>query len=320
MRGYWRWALCVAFIAGCLEAAETAPADVDIEKQADGGHVEADSKQRDSAQRPPRPAPACDYMSVQDAHERSVARALEASCGSDEDCILTERFSRCIGGCSIAIPTVSLAAFEAAQAADVAPHCSVLQEAGCTLPPPTCKSVRAACIERRCAFVSDHDAGGSTECPAGTALRSPGCGTPEPTWEKGCYAGCSDDTGCAPGYTCEQTSVDPCAPKPGQTDTCAACGQLTRLCLERRPSPSECPAGTALVSPGCGTPNRRGRRGATHRAAATRIARRDIPARRRGSTRAFHSPARALAAGHAACKLACAWTRALGRSAQRSAY
>src|SRR4051812_16371203 len=41
-----------------------------------------------------------------------------------------------------------------------------------------------------------------TECPTGTALLSPGCGTPEPTWKTGCYASCravGDDTGCAPG-------------------------------------------------------------------------------------------------------------------------
>jgi hypothetical protein len=70
-------------------------------------------------------------------------------------------------------------------------------------------------------------------CAVGTTLFSPGCGAPQlPT--KGCYATCSvtgDTTSCAAGYTCQETWVDPCVPKPGETSTCDACGSLTRLCL-----------------------------------------------------------------------------------------
>lgn len=228
MTGYWRWAWCVAFFAGCPMAADVTPSDVGAERQREDGDTEPDARERDAA---PRPAPDCDSTQVQDAHERSVARALETSCRSDEDCILTERFTTCVGRCSIAIPAASLATFEAAQAADVEPHCKVLQEAGCTMPPPVCESVRAACIDRRCSSIPRDAVRGPMACPVGTTSFSPGCATPEPTWPKGCYAACSDAAVCAPGYTCQETWVDPCVPKPGETVTCAACGQLTRLCL-----------------------------------------------------------------------------------------
>lgn len=70
-------------------------------------------------------------------------------------------------------------------------------------------------------------------CASGTELFSPGCGAPQLP-AKGCYATCSatkDTASCAAGYACQETWVDPCVPKPGETITCAACGSLTRLCL-----------------------------------------------------------------------------------------
>jgi hypothetical protein len=78
----------------------------------------------------------------------------------------------------------------------------------------------------------DHD--GHSECPTGTSLIVPGCATPAPIWEKGCYASCSalgDDAVCGAGYSCQQTWIDPCVPKPGENGSCDACGLRTFLCL-----------------------------------------------------------------------------------------
>jgi hypothetical protein len=77
-----------------------------------------------------------------------------------------------------------------------------------------------------------------SKCAAGTEMVSPGCGAAKPTWEKGCYAPCKavgNDAGCAPGYTCQQTWVDPCVPKPGEGASCDACGLLSHLCLAAPP-------------------------------------------------------------------------------------
>lgn len=77
-------------------------------------------------------------------------------------------------------------------------------------------------------------AGPASECPIGTALFTPGCDIPAPTWGKGCYASCSavgDDSECPPGYACQETSVDPCVPQPGETGGCDACGQQLHLCM-----------------------------------------------------------------------------------------
>jgi len=78
---------------------------------------------------------------------------------------------------------------------------------------------------------------GPSDCPVGTALLSPGCSTPETTWETGCYASCravGDDTSCPTGYSCQETWMDPCVPEPGVEFTCEACGMLTHLCLPTR--------------------------------------------------------------------------------------
>ena len=80
----------------------------------------------------------------------------------------------------------------------------------------------------------------SSGCPSATAMLSPGCGASKPTWEKGCYASCTavgNDAGCAPGYTCQETWVDPCVPKPGESASCDACGELTHLCLASPAAP-----------------------------------------------------------------------------------
>lgn len=72
------------------------------------------------------------------------------------------------------------------------------------------------------------------KCTAGTEMFSPGCGPAELTWSKGCYAACNavgNDTGCAAGFTCQETWINPCVPKPGENGGCAACGAGTTLCL-----------------------------------------------------------------------------------------
>jgi hypothetical protein len=82
--------------------------------------------------------------------------------------------------------------------------------------------------------VCDSPPAGQSECAAGTATLSPGCGASKPRWEKGCYASCSavgNDTACAPGHTCQETWIDPCVPKPGENASCDSCGELTYLCL-----------------------------------------------------------------------------------------
>jgi len=169
----------------------------------------------------------CDFAPPSAAHERAVATANLGTCAADADCVLTTRVPSCVGSCGVAVPNTKLAELQALQDRDVEPLCTMLRARGCGVPIVDCGPPVARCTNNHCVVTT-------AVCPAGAALLSPGCGTPKPTWEKGCYASCSavgDNASCAPGYTCQETSVDPCVPKPGENGSCAACGMQTHLCL-----------------------------------------------------------------------------------------
>jgi hypothetical protein len=156
-------------------------------------------------------------------HAAKLADFVEAhrSCVRDDDCVI-------VGDCNHAdFPSVSRA-FEAEATA------LVLDDAQCGAHDgPT---YNAVCRAGVCDRIRSHQSCGQvppTECPGELETYRPGCGTVASAFRAGCQASCTDSydsADCAPGYNCQQTSIDPCGPV-----GCAACGQEVWLCL---PAPS----------------------------------------------------------------------------------
>lgn len=149
-----------------------------------------------------------------------------ARCSVDADCTI-------VGDCGHA-DFVSVATGAAEEAREL-----VLGNPCATSDGPT---YNAVCKAGRCSRVRGTAVCGGVpvrECPTGTSWHFPGCGAPMPSFEAGCYARCEavgDDTSCAAGYTCQETSIDPCKPiDPSAGSSCAACGTGAKLCL---PAPS----------------------------------------------------------------------------------
>lgn len=145
-----------------------------------------------------------------------------AGCSFDADCTI-------VGDCSHAdFVSVATSAAEAAKEL-------VLENPCASSDGPT---YNAVCKAGRCSRVRATAVCGGVpvrECPAGTSWQIPGCSTPVPSFQAGCYASCDrvgDDTSCAHGYTCQETNIDPCTPLyPSSDATCDACGSETKLCL-----------------------------------------------------------------------------------------
>ncbi|MET0342649.1 MAG: hypothetical protein ABW252_16710 [Polyangiales bacterium] len=95
----------------------------------------------------------------------------------------------------------------------------------------------AVCVANKCERTPSGASCGQapqSDCPDGTQMQEPGCSPQEgeASFTRGCYASCSDDTACAPGFSCQATTVNPCVPAPGSNGACAACGAHgVKLCL-----------------------------------------------------------------------------------------
>lgn len=196
---------------GDLDA--NADADVDAEITSDGGDG-ATRSERDGADR---------CVEVNAAIDRFVGA--HDSCAVDSDCAI-------VGDCSHADWRAIAAPF-AAQANGMvnASQCYVNDGPG----------ANAVCQHGRCeAARASLWCGSAPEqvCPSGSARSYAGCGMVARTYTEGCHVACTPGTGgnaCAPGYSCQTTTTDPCrATLPGQA-TCAACGLESTLCL---PAPS----------------------------------------------------------------------------------
>jgi hypothetical protein len=189
-------------------------ADVDADLDADGANPG-----------PENPSPeldACEDWSVQ--FDRFIAQ--HRACTLDTDCAV-------VGDCSHAEWSAIAAPF--AKQAD-----AMLLESPCRIFDGL--GANAVCRAGACEVVPAGQRCGEppqSECPSGAKRAIAGCGPVASTYRDGCHVSCTPGRAeCPPGYSCQQTTIDPCRsllpPGSGQA-TCAACGAETALCL---PAPS----------------------------------------------------------------------------------
>jgi hypothetical protein len=142
------------------------------------------------------------------------------ACSSDDDCVI-------VGDCShTCFPSVARSA-EAEAMNVVLRRCQ--QQDG--------PIYHARCRAGMCDRTQSTGSCGSaieTECPAVDMVRQvAGCGTVAAGFRDGCQTKCkgqADDGPCTTGYSCQQTSINPCWMVTGGA-SCSACGEDTWLCL-----------------------------------------------------------------------------------------
>jgi hypothetical protein len=212
-------ASCADELVPVRDDGRDADADMDPGTRSDAG-VDADAA--DPGPEPPSPElDECGAWSVMFDCYLAEHRA----CKVDSDCAV-------VGDCSHA-DWQAIAAPFAAQAN------AMLRESPC---PATQDGpgANAVCVTGACATVRSSLSCGAPaqdECPGGGKRTNAGCGTVASTYRDGCHVSCTlggAASQCAPGYSCQQTTIDPCRPLtplgPGEA-TCAACGAETALCL-----------------------------------------------------------------------------------------
>lgn len=230
--------LALGLSAGCTETSALGPdaSDVDANSETpasrrDGGETDAEIE---ADQQPDTGTPdAGDAGPPDTPHQPNAceeqARAIETfvaahrSCETNADCVI-------VGDCSHADFRAVAREFEA-EAKDL-----VFGDDACgALDGPTYHAVcRAGSCER---VQSVHSCGYVVSpyvCPSGSELYEEGCGPVAATFRGGCYRPCAaegDDASCAAGFTCQQTTTNPCTSTPGGGAACAACGAESWLCL-----------------------------------------------------------------------------------------
>jgi hypothetical protein len=230
--------LALGLGAGCTDSSALSPdaSEVDARNETpaarrDGGEPDAESEPHQSHDTGgPDAGDAAAPDSEQPHPCLEHARAIQAfvaahrRCETHADCVI-------VGDCSHADFQAVAREFEA-EAKDL-----VFDDAACgAFDGPTYHAVcRAGSCER---VQSVHACGyaiSQFECPSDTArYEGNTCGYP-PALRAGCYQACDadgDDASCAAGFTCQQTSVNPCPSSDlGGAPTCDACGAAARLCL-----------------------------------------------------------------------------------------